>query len=72
MTMDNDAIGNALSAAVLEYLATGGYYMVSFKTAKRLYVDDVKYGNHVIEYAKNLSKLGKKINSTDEVRMMKK
>ena len=46
--------------------------MVSFKNAKRLYVDDVKYGNHVIEYAKNLSKLGKKINSTDEVRMMKK
>jgi 5'-nucleotidase len=56
----------------IDYLANGGDYMVSFKNAKRLYVDDVKYGNHVIEYAKNLSKQGKKINSTDEVRMMKK
>ena len=56
----------------IDYLANGGDYMVSFKKAKRLYVDDVKYGNHVIEYAKNLSKQGKKINSTDEVRMMKK
>ena len=32
----------------------------------------VKYGDHVIKYAKDLAKQGKKINSTDEVRMMKK
>ena len=56
----------------IDYLANGGDYMVPFKTAKRLYVDDVKYGDHVIDYVRNLSKQGKKINSTDEVRMVKK
>ena len=56
----------------IDYLANGGDYMVSLKNAKRLFVDDVKYGDHVINYAKNLAKQGKKINSTDEVRMMKK
>ena len=56
----------------IDYLANGGDYMVPFKQAKRLFVDDVKYGNHVIDYVRDLSKKGKKINSTDEVRMVKK
>lgn len=56
----------------IDYLANGGDYMVPFKAAKRLYVDDVKYGNHVINYVRNLSKQSKKINSVDEIRMSKK
>ena len=56
----------------IDYLANGGDYMTPFKEAKRLFVDEVKYGDHVIEYVRNLSRQGKKINSTDEVRMVKK
>lgn len=56
----------------IDYLANGGDYMTPFKQAKRLFVDEVKYGDHVIDYVRNLSKSGKKINSTDEVRMVKK
>ncbi|MBQ9218521.1 MAG: bifunctional metallophosphatase/5'-nucleotidase [Muribaculaceae bacterium] len=56
----------------IDYLANGGDYMTPFKEAKRLFVDEVKYGDHVIEYVRNLSQQGKKINSTDEVRMVKK
>lgn len=56
----------------IDYLANGGDYMTPFKEAKRLFVDEVKYGDHVIEYVRNLSRQGKKISSTDEVRMVKK
>ena len=56
----------------IDYLAYGGDYMVPFKNATRLYVDNVKYGNHIIQYVRNLSKNGKKIDSTDEKRMVKK
>ena len=62
----------AAGTCTIDYLANGGDYMVPFKEAKRLYVDDVKYGDHVINYVRNLSKQGKKINSIDEVRMVKK
>lgn len=56
----------------IDYLANGGDYMVPLKKAKRLYEDDVKYGEHILNYVKQLSAQGKKINSTDEVRMQKK
>ncbi len=56
----------------IDYLANGGDYMTPFKEAKRQFVDEVKYGDHVIEYVRNLSRQGKKISSTDEVRMVKK
>ena len=56
----------------IDYLANGGDYMVSLKEAKRLYVDDVKYGVHILDYVKRLTAQGKKIESTDEVRMLKK
>lgn len=56
----------------IDYLANGGDYMVSLKNAKRLYVDDVKYGIHILNYVRSLAAQGKKIDSTDEVRMEKK
>ena len=56
----------------IDYLANGGDYMTPFKEAKRLFVDDQKYGNHIITYLRQLSKQGKKVDSTDEVRMVKK
>lgn len=55
----------------IDYLANGGDYMDPLEKANRLFVDDQKYGNHIINYVKNLSKRGKKIDSVDEVRMSK-
>lgn len=58
--------------ATIDYLANGGDYMVSLKNGKRLFVDEVKYGEHVINHVRQLTRQGKKIVSTDEVRMSKK
>ena len=56
----------------IDFLANGGDYLVTFKNAERLFVDDVKYGERVLQYVKDLTKQGKKINSTDDARMYKK
>lgn len=58
--------------ATIDYLANGGDYMDSFKTAKRLWVDDDKYGIHVLQYVKDLNAAGKKIDAPDTWRMVKK
>ncbi|MBO4870627.1 MAG: bifunctional metallophosphatase/5'-nucleotidase [Muribaculaceae bacterium] len=58
--------------ATIDYLANGGDYMVPLTKATRLFEDDVKYGEHILNYVKSLSAQGKKIDSTDEVRMLKK
>ncbi|MBR5102635.1 MAG: 5'-nucleotidase C-terminal domain-containing protein, partial [Muribaculaceae bacterium] len=56
----------------IDYLANGGDYMESFKNAKRLFVDDVKYGIHMLDYIKELEAKGKVIDAKDEPRMVKK
>lgn len=53
----------------IDYLANGGDYMIPLKNAKRLYVDDVKYECHILDYVKSLTLNGKKIDSTEERRM---
>ena len=58
--------------ATIDYLANGGDYMTPMKRCKRLFVDTQKYGNHILEYIKGLKAQGKKINSTDEVRIQEK
>ena len=58
--------------ATIDYLANGGDYMVPLTKAARLFEDDVKYGDHILKYVKQLSASGKKIDSTDDVRMQKK
>ena len=58
--------------ATIDYLANGGDYMTSLKSAKRLWVDDKPYSVHVLNYVKGLTAKGKKIDATDEVRMMQK
>ena len=58
--------------ATIDYLANGGDYMMPMKRCKRLFVDTQKYGNHILEYIKGLKAQGKKINSTDEVRIQEK
>lgn len=58
--------------ATIDYLANGGDYMTPMKRCKRLFVDTQKYGNHILEYIKGLQAQGKKINSTEEVRIREK
>ena len=57
--------------ATIDYLANGGDYMVPMTRCKRLFVDTQKYGNHILNYVKELQAKGKKIDSTDEVRIKK-
>ena len=58
--------------ATIDYLANGGDYMKPMIPCKRLFVDDVKYGNHILDYVKELSEKHIKINATDEVRIKQK
>lgn len=53
----------------IDYLANGGDYMSAFKRAKRLYVDDVRYGVHILGYVKQLKAQGRLIDASDEQRM---
>lgn len=57
--------------ATIDYLANGGDYMEPLKKAKRVFEDDVKYGDHMLRYVKQLSAQGKKVASSDECRMKK-
>lgn len=56
----------------IDYLANGGDYMESFKRAKRVFVDDTRYGIHMLRYIEQLTKAGKCIDSTSEKRMQRK
>lgn len=58
--------------ATIDYLANGGDYMVPMTRCKRLFVDGQKYGNHILQYVKDLSAAGKVIDAKDEVRIQKK
>ena len=58
--------------ATIDYLANGGDYMTPMTRCKRLFVDTQKYGNHILEYVKQLEAKGKKIDAKDEVRIRKK
>lgn len=60
------------NVATIDYLANGGDYMDCMKACKRLFVDNQKYGNHILKYVKELNNKHIKINSTDEVRISKK
>lgn len=56
----------------IDYLANGGDYMQSFKEANRVWTDDVKYGEHILKYVKDLKAAGQLIDAQDEWRMIKK
>ena len=58
--------------ATIDYLANGGDYMVPLTRCKRLFVDTQKYGNHILNYVKQLEAKGKMIDAKDEVRIKKK
>ncbi|MGN0213795.1 MAG: bifunctional metallophosphatase/5'-nucleotidase [Muribaculaceae bacterium] len=53
----------------IDYLANGGSRMGDLKNGEVLFVDTVPYGQHVVEYVKQLDAKGKKIQSTDKRRM---
>ena len=58
--------------ATIDYLANGGDYMVPLTRCKRLFVDTQKYGNHMLNYIKQLDAKGKTINAKDDVRIRRK
>lgn len=53
----------------LDYLANGGDYMTPFKEGKLLFADDVKVSVRYMSYIVNLTKEGKKIDASDDLRM---
>ena len=59
------------TVATIDYLANGGDYMTPMTRCKRLFVDTQKYGNHILNYVKQLTAAGKKIDAKDEVRIKK-
>ena len=56
----------------IDYLANGGDYMTPLTRGKRIFEDDVKYGDHMIKYVKDLTAAGKAVDSNDTPRMVKK
>ena len=56
----------------IDYLANGGDYMVPLTRGNRLFVDDVKYGDYIVDYVKDLTAKGKVIDAGDEARMVQK
>ena len=53
----------------IDYLANGGSRMGDLKYGEVLFEDTVPYGQHVLEYVKQLDAQGKTIKSTNEKRM---
>ena len=56
----------------IDYLANGGDHMEALGKGNRPFVDTVPYGNHMIEYIKSLTRQGRVVDATDEVRMVHK
>lgn len=46
--------------------------MTPMTRCKRLFVDTQKYGNHILNYVKQLQAQGKKIDAKEDVRIKKK
>lgn len=55
----------------LDYLANGGDYMIPFKYGKRLFSDNKKVAVRYLDFINELTRLGKKIDASDELRMKK-
>ena len=53
----------------IDYLANGGSRMGGLKKGEQLFVDTISYGQHVINYVKQLDAKGKKITSSNKKRM---
>ena len=59
------------NVATLDYIANGGDYMFPMKEGKTLFLDDVKVSVRYLAYIKELTKQGKMIDASDELRMIK-
>lgn len=55
----------------LDYLAKGGDYMTPFKEGKLLFDDNKKISIHYLNYINELTRQGKMIDASDELRMRK-
>ena len=57
--------------ATLDYIANGGDYMFPMKEGKTLFLDNVKVSVRYLAYIKELTRQGKVIDASDELRMKK-
>lgn len=58
--------------ATIDFLYNGGDFMTSLKNGKVLFKDDQRYGKHMLDYVKRLSRQGKLIDAGDEPRFQQK
>lgn len=58
--------------ATINFLSNGGDYLVSLRNGKVLFTDTEPYGEHMLEYVRQLSAQGKKIDAKDTLRFVKK
>lgn len=58
--------------ATIDYLANGGDYFTSLVDAPRLYVDNQRYGVHMLQYCRDLERAGKQIDASDDYRFVRK
>ncbi len=56
----------------IDYLATGGDHMDALGVGPKVFVDTVPYGQHMIAYIKSLTRQGRVVDASDEVRMKQK
>lgn len=56
----------------INFLANGGDFLDSLRNGKVLFTDTVPYGEHMLEYVKQLAAQGKKVDATDTPRFVKK
>lgn len=58
--------------ATINYLSGGGDYMTPLTRANVIFTDEVKYGDHIINYAREMGKAGKHLTTDEKPRMVKK
>lgn len=56
----------------INFLANGGDFLDSLRNGKVLFTDTVPYGEHMLEYVKQLAAQGKKVDAQDTPRFVKK
>lgn len=56
----------------IDYLVNGGDHMEALGRGAKLFVDTVPYGDHMKDYIKMLTKQGRVVDATEEVRMLRK
>lgn len=57
--------------ATIDYLANGGDYMYPLKRAEKVFSDGTPYGKYILQYIKDLTAKGQKVDASDVRRMVR-